>query len=90
MHTACSGFTARKRVLLLGRATSIEDLGKHFGSDLYEAEVRYQIEHEWAVTAQDVLWRRTKKGLHLTAEEAVALDRFMESAVDRRRKLAAE
>ncbi|NTS31141.1 glycerol-3-phosphate dehydrogenase [Phyllobacterium sp. BT25] len=75
---------------LLGQATSIEDLGKNFGSDLYEAEVRYQIAHEWAVTAQDVLWRRTKKGLHLTADEAAALDRFMEDAVDRRRRLAAE
>jgi glycerol-3-phosphate dehydrogenase len=75
---------------LLGKAASVADLGRHFGSDLYEAEVRYQIEHEWAVTAQDVLWRRTKKGLHLSADEAAALDRFMENAVDRRRQIAAE
>ncbi|MEI4481064.1 MULTISPECIES: glycerol-3-phosphate dehydrogenase [Phyllobacterium] len=79
-----------KARVLLGNAKSLGDLGKHFGSDLYEAEIRYQIEHEWALTAQDVLWRRTKRGLHLSADEAAALDQFMEGAVDRRRAMAAE
>ena len=90
MRIACSGSTVRKAGHCSGKPHLIDDLGRHFGSDLYEAEVRYQIDHEWAVTAQDVLWRRTKKGLHLNADEAAALDRFMENAVDRRRKLAAE
>ncbi|MGH6862051.1 MAG: glycerol-3-phosphate dehydrogenase [Phyllobacterium sp.] len=76
--------------ILLGTAASTADLGRHFGSDLYEAEVRYQIEHEWVVTGEDVLWRRTKKGLHLAAHEAAALDGFMAGAVDRRRRIAAE
>ena len=49
----------------------------HFGADLYEAEVRYLIDHEWAVTAEDVLWRRTKRGLTLSREEAAALDEYM-------------
>ena len=49
----------------------------NFGADLYEAEVRYLVEHEWAVTAEDVLWRRTKRGLHLSREQAAALDEFM-------------
>ena len=44
-----SGSTARRRAALLGLARSHADLGRHFGADLYEAEVRYLIEHEWAV-----------------------------------------
>ena len=42
------------------------DLGEHFGAALYEREARYLVEHEWARTAEDILWRRTKAGLHLT------------------------
>ena len=42
------------------------DLGEHYGAGLYEREIRFFVEHEWAKTAQDVLWRRTKTGLHLT------------------------
>ena len=41
----------------------------HFGGHLYEAEVRYLMRDEWAVEAEDVLWRRTKEGLHMTAAE---------------------
>lgn len=62
---------------LLGTATKTDDLGRLFGSDLYEAEVRYLIEHEWAMTAEDVLWRRSKKGLYLSSGEAAALDQYM-------------
>ena len=62
---------------LLGLAKSQADLGTKFGPDLYEAEVRYLIDHEWAVTADDVLWRRTKRGLTLSREEAAALDEYM-------------
>jgi glycerol-3-phosphate dehydrogenase len=39
------------------------DLGEDFGAGLSEREVRYFVEHEWAQTAEDVLWRRTKAGL---------------------------
>ena len=62
---------------LLGLARSVSDLGRHFGADLYEAEVRYLAENEWAVTAEDVLWRRTKRGLKLSREQAAALEEFM-------------
>ncbi|WP_416362528.1 glycerol-3-phosphate dehydrogenase [Phyllobacterium sp. 0TCS1.6A] len=79
-----------KARLLLGEAGALADLGRHFGSNLYEAEVRYLIDREWAIVAQDILWRRTKMGLHLNASEADALDQFMKSAVERRRQIAAE
>ncbi len=62
---------------LLGLARSEADLGRKFGPDLYEAEVRHLIDQEWAVTAEDVLWRRTKRGLTFSREEAVALDEYM-------------
>ncbi len=51
---------------VLGGAKSAADLGRHFGATLTEVEVRYLIAQEWAVTAEDVLWRRSKLGLHLT------------------------
>jgi glycerol-3-phosphate dehydrogenase len=61
----------------LGQARGTEDLGRCFGSDLYEVEVRYLIEHEWARHADDVLWRRTKEGLRLTREQAAVLEEYM-------------
>ncbi|WP_454855670.1 glycerol-3-phosphate dehydrogenase [Rhizobium binxianense] len=66
-----------KAAVLLGEAKGIEDLGRCFGAYLYEAEVRYLIGHEWAVKAQDVLWRRTKDGLRLSKEQAEALEEYM-------------
>jgi glycerol-3-phosphate dehydrogenase len=53
---------------VIGTAASLDDLGQHFGGDLYEAEVRYLIDEEWARSADDVLWRRSKLGLHLPAQ----------------------
>lgn len=58
-----------------------EDLGRDFGAGLTEAEVRYLMAAEWAVSAEDVLWRRSKLGLRLSAEQAAALDAFMASAL---------
>ncbi|MBX3584259.1 MAG: glycerol-3-phosphate dehydrogenase [Rhizobiaceae bacterium] len=72
--TRLYGTRARK---VLGSSTAIDQLGRNFGADLYEKEVRYLIDQEWAVTAEDVLWRRTKRGLVLTPQEAGDLDRFM-------------
>jgi glycerol-3-phosphate dehydrogenase len=58
---------------LLDGAASLKDLGRHFGAGLYEKEVRYLIEVEFARTADDILWRRTKLGLELGAKEQKAL-----------------
>ncbi|MBO3762162.1 glycerol-3-phosphate dehydrogenase [Ciceribacter sp. L1K23] len=62
---------------MLSGVTGAEGLGRHFGGTLYEAEVRWLVEREWARTAEDVLWRRTKQGLFLTAEEAAGLENYM-------------
>ncbi len=53
------------------------DLGRAFGATLTEAEVRWLITREFARTAADVVWRRTKLGLRMSAEEIAALDAFM-------------
>ncbi len=62
---------------LLGEADSIEAMGRHFGADLYETEMNFLMKQEWAREAADVLWRRSKLGLRLSAEEAEALDDWM-------------
>jgi len=75
---------------LLGLSKSLSDLGRNFGADLYEAEVRYLIEHEWAETADDVLWRRTKRGLKLSADQADALAAYLRERRTGSRQAAAE
>ncbi len=54
-----------------------EGLGSELARGLTETEVRHLMENEWARTAEDVLWRRTKLGLRVTAEEAKKLDAWM-------------
>ncbi len=66
--------------VLLGEAVSLADLGQHFGADLYEAEVRYLLENEWAVSAEDILWRRTKLGLRLNAADVSSLEEYLKPA----------
>ncbi len=54
---------------LIDNAASLADMGEHFGGLLYERELAYLREHEWAENGEDVLERRTKQGLHLDADE---------------------
>ncbi len=61
-------------VALLGNAHAMADLGICFGADLTEREVRWMREREWARTAQDVLWRRSKLGLRFSAENVQRLE----------------
>ncbi|HEX5077602.1 MAG TPA: glycerol-3-phosphate dehydrogenase [Geminicoccaceae bacterium] len=50
---------------LLDGAAALDDLGEHLGDGLYAAEVDYLRRHEWAVTDDDILWRRSKLALHI-------------------------
>ena len=59
---------------LLRGATSLGDLGRHFGGALYEREARFLIAEEWAATADDILNRRTKHALHLSAQERAGFE----------------
>jgi glycerol-3-phosphate dehydrogenase len=69
---------------VLGAAVSHADLGPNLGGDLTGAEVRYLMAHEWAQDMDDVLWRRSKLGLRLTAAEREALERFMANTTSER------
>ena len=59
---------------LLGNAKSMADLGQSFGATLTEREVSYLMSAEWAMTAEDVVWRRSKLGLRLSPAEIAAID----------------
>ncbi|HTN14659.1 MAG TPA: glycerol-3-phosphate dehydrogenase [Sphingomonadaceae bacterium] len=63
----------------LGKAQGWGDLGRHFGAGLSEAEVAYLREVEWAQTAEDVLWRRSKLGLHMSEAERAAVAEYLGS-----------
>lgn len=63
---------------LLGSSRSMNDLGRQFGGGLTEAELEYLRTREWAQSADDVLWRRTKLGLHLTQHEQEQLERYLQ------------
>ena len=65
---------------VLGDARTAADLGRDFGATLTEAEVRWLMTREFAQRAEDVVWRRSKLGLRLTAAEIAELDDWMQGA----------
>ena len=62
---------------VLGNAKSLADLGQSFGATLTAAEVSYLMTWEWALSAADVVWRRSKLGLRLSAAEIAAIDEWI-------------
>ncbi len=70
--------------LLLGNACSLEELGENFGHQLFEAELRYLVIHEWVRELDDAIWRRTKLGMWLNDAEKA---RITEWLVENRDKL---
>ncbi|TMV90676.1 glycerol-3-phosphate dehydrogenase [Thioclava sp. BHET1] len=64
---------------ILGDAKSVEDLGQDFGATLSEAELRWQVQKEWAREVEDVIWRRTKLGLRLSADQVHSVAQWLEA-----------
>ena len=62
---------------VLEGVSNLAALGEHFGAGLYAVEVNYLMEWEWARTAEDVLWRRGKLGLHLDSDQVQTLAEWM-------------
>jgi glycerol-3-phosphate dehydrogenase len=62
---------------LVGGVRSPLDWGRNLGADLTEREVRYLMDREWARTAEDVMWRRSRLGLVASSTEIAALDEWM-------------
>ncbi len=67
--------------VLLGDARTAADLGPDLGGGLSKPEVRFLKREEWAMTADDVLWRRTKTALHLTPEMRIQTARLVEDVL---------
>lgn len=64
---------------IIGTASQLSDLGAAVAPNLYEAELEYLCAHEWAQTEQDVLWRRTKLGLHLDDDAKAAVAAWLKA-----------
>jgi glycerol-3-phosphate dehydrogenase len=87
-HPFLTDYTCRRLIraygteaaTLLGDAKSDADLGRAFGAGLTEVEVRWLMTREFARRAEDVVWRRSKLGLRLSADEIAALDDWMQAA----------
>ncbi len=65
---------------MLGDASHEADLGRDFGAGLTVREVDYLVRTEWARSAEDVLWRRSKLGLHMTPTERAGLHLFLDTS----------
>lgn len=68
---------------LLGLAKTFADLGEDLGAGLTAAEIDYLIAEEWAQTADDILWRRSKLGLHMTPAQRAAATAFIDTKMMR-------
>lgn len=65
-------------LIFLSGCEQLMDLGIHFGQGLYEIELKYLLDHEWAVTLDDILYRRTKLGYFLSPQEKNTLQAWLE------------
>jgi glycerol-3-phosphate dehydrogenase len=79
LYHLCRAYGTRI-TLVLGEGPEVE-LGQQFGSTLTEAEARYLMAHEWAQTADDLLFRRTKHGVHMSESERAAFAQWMARTV---------
>lgn len=70
--------------LFLNDVSHERDLGKHFGCGLYEVEVRYLLEQEWARDIEDIIWRRTKLGLRLSTEQVDILASYINQKLEKK------
>jgi len=68
---------------LFDNCTSETDFGIHFGNGLYSREIDYLIAKEFAKTAEDILWRRTKLGLYLSAEQQAEVTAYVDAKIQK-------
>jgi len=61
----------------LSDCRSMEDLGVCFSGNLYRVEVDYLVREEWAMTSEDILWRRTKQGLFASEADVQVLEQYL-------------
>jgi glycerol-3-phosphate dehydrogenase len=73
---------------MLEGVETLADMGEHLGGGLYTREVDYLCSEEWATTAHDILWRRSKLGLFTTPAEQEKLASYL-GKVEQNRKIEA-
>ena len=66
---------------IIGSGSRLGDLGRDLGGGLYEAEIRYLADNEWAQTADGVRWRRSRLGLHVGRDTVVRLEEMLGGAM---------
>lgn len=66
-------------LIFLSGCEQLMDLGIHFGQGFYEIELKYLLDHEWAITLDDILYRRTKLGYFLSAQEKNTLQLWLDN-----------
>jgi glycerol-3-phosphate dehydrogenase len=76
VHRYARAYGTRIHALLDGK-TALPQMGEEVASGLFAAEVNYLRQQEWAVSARDILWRRSKLGLHLPANTEALLDAWL-------------
>lgn len=74
---------------ILSSAETVDDMGAAFGATLTEREVIWLMEREYAQTAEDVIWRRSKLGLRMSKAEVVKLNKWMKGALQSSRRVSA-
>lgn len=72
-----NAYGSRVHALLQG-CQSLDDLGVDFGAGLFQREVEFLVTQEWARSAEDIVWRRSKLGLYMSADRMARLDRFVQ------------
>ena len=87
LHRLLRAYGTRAAVLL-GPPGAADPLGRMVGADLSTAEIRYLAEQEWAMTAADIVWRRSKLGLRLTAQQVAQVDAALAELAARQEPVA--
>ncbi len=63
----------------LSGASELSDLGEHYGDQIYKSEIDYLVENEWAQSAEDILWRRSKLGLHVSDDTVSNIENYLKN-----------
>ncbi len=82
-HRYARAYGTRCREFLRG-FKRMADLGENLGDNIYEVEIAYLINIEWALTADDILWRRSKLGLHISDETLQNVRRVVKSILSKK------
>ena len=67
LHRYMRSYGARMDYFL-SSAKDLSDLGDHYGDQVYQVEIDYLVAHEWAQSVEDIIWRRSKLGMHISDE----------------------